>query len=99
MDAGFSILVFLELAGEDPRMGPSHISLFAALLYLSQKSGNPVMAYAAELRQLSKINSKRLYYQVMRDLKDGSYIRVKPSFNPAVRSEIYLRKLDREAVK
>lgn len=95
MNTGESILTFLELAGEDPRIGPFHISMFAALLYLSNKSGNPVNAYAAELRRLSKITSNRLYYRVMRDLKQGNYIRVKPSFNPAVRSEIFLRKLDR----
>ncbi len=76
-------------------MGPSHISLFAALLYLRQKEGNPVLAYAAELRRLSKVTSKRMYFQIMRDLKDGNYIRIKPSYNPAVRSEIYLRRLDK----
>jgi len=96
MDGNYSLLVFIELAGEDPRMGPAHISLFIALLYLRHRSGNPVRAYATELRRLSKINSKRLYYQIMRDLKERNFIQVRSSYNPAVPSEILLRKLGSE---
>lgn len=96
MELHLEIASFIEMAGDNPRMGPAHISLFLVLLHLREKVGNPVAAYSSELRQLSKIGSRRLYYQVMRDLREGHFIRVKPSYNPEIRSEIFIRKLDSE---
>lgn len=96
MEAGKDIGAFIEIISEDPRIGPAHISLFIALLYLSERRGNPVSVYGAELRRLAKINSKNSYYRIIRDLKAGNFIQVRPSYNPAIRSEIFLRKLDSE---
>lgn len=96
MELRLEIASFIEMAGDNPRIGPAHISLFLVLLHLREKIGNPVAAYSSELRHLSKIGSRRLYYQVMKDLREGHFIRVKASYNPGIRSEIFIRKLDCE---
>jgi hypothetical protein len=82
---------FMEMSIRDPRIGPAHVSLFAAIVHLRLRSDGdqPLVAYGRELAKLAKI-SARTYHACMKDLVLGGYIRYEPSFNPAHGSLIYL---------
>lgn len=86
---------FMSMAGDDPRIGPCHISLYVAALHFFQKQGevNPIYIYSSELRKQSKIVSVRSYYSCMRDLKQWGYIKLEPSFNAAKASALFLQRL------
>lgn len=83
---------FLDRIGEDPRIGPAHISLFVAILHCceSQDYRKPVSVYGRDLRKLAKIGGSGLYHRCMRDLKEGGYIGYVPSFNPALGSLVFI---------
>ncbi|MBS0027065.1 hypothetical protein [Chitinophaga hostae] len=86
---------FMDIVSENPRMGPKHVSLMLAILYYFHHQGgsNPVTVFSAQLRDQAKIKSERIYYYVMRDLKDWGYIKLAPSFKPGVASLITLREI------
>ena len=94
MDLQQYVIGFMEMVAEDPRIGPSHISLFMAILHFYQLQGrsNPVRIYARELRVQAKISSPRNYYCVMGDLRNWGYLKLTPSFNHLKPSEVLLRR-------
>jgi len=85
------LYIFLERARSDPGIGPTHISLFAALLYFYQQQGfcSPMRVFSRDLLGIAKMSS-RTYHACMSDLIKGKYIKYEASFNPAKGSLIYL---------
>jgi hypothetical protein len=84
---------FMEMIGEDPKMGPKHVSLMLAILYFFYRQGsvNPVQVFSAQLRGQAKIRSERIYYYCMKDLKEWGYIKLNPSFKSGIPSDITIR--------
>ena len=86
---------FMDMVGEDPKMGPKHVSLMLAILYFFYRQGcvNPVQVFSAQLREQAKIRSERIYFYCMKDLKEWGYIKMNPSYRPGVASLITLREI------
>jgi hypothetical protein len=83
---------FMERMREDPRIGPPHVSLYMAIFYwwLAQGSEGPVSFTARELMPWSKIGGSTLFYQCLKELHLYRYLMYEPSFNPALKSRVYL---------
>jgi hypothetical protein len=80
---------FLHCAKDDPRIGPSHISVYTALVTIAQQcKQQPVSFYGRDLMRLAKI-SNRTYHQCMQELHRFRYIQYIPSFNPALGSVVW----------
>ena len=82
----------MDRVREDHRIGPTHISLFLAILYFYRKQGYPneVCIYRSELMKQAKIFAIGTYHKCMRDLQEGNYIRYMPSYNSLMGSLVYL---------
>lgn len=96
MDFDTALYGFMNMVREDPRIGPSHISLFMAILiaYRSQEYRMPVSVYSRDLMKQAKISASGTYHRCMRDLKEYGYIKYVPSYNPILGSLIYLLKFE-----
>jgi hypothetical protein len=83
---------FMNMVREDPRIGPSHISLFLAILITHRSQGYemPVAVYSRDLMKQAKISATGTYHKCLRDLKDCGYIKYIPSYNPVLGSLIYV---------
>lgn len=92
MDNSKVIYGFMEMVREDPRIGPSHISLYISILYYYKIRGcrMPVSIYSKELMRQAKISGMATYLKCMRDLNELGYIRYIPSYNPVLGSLVYL---------
>jgi hypothetical protein len=92
MDFHSMLYGFMDRVGDDHRIGPTHISLFLAILYFYRKQGYqlPIYVYRKELMGQAKISAIGTYHKGMRDLKLYGYIGYVPSFNPALGSLVYL---------
>ncbi|CAN5389437.1 hypothetical protein BH11BAC5_BH11BAC5_23900 [soil metagenome] len=92
MDFNGPLYEFMDLIGEDHRIGPTHISLFMAILhvYKKQEYEMPVSVYSRELMKQAKISAVATYHKCLRDLKEAGYIKYIPSYNPVTGSLIYL---------
>jgi hypothetical protein len=92
MDFQSAIFRFMDKVGGDHRIGPTHISLFLAILYFYQKQeyAMPVYVYRKELMKQAKISAFGTYHKAMRDLKLYGYIGYVPSYNPVLGSLVYL---------
>lgn len=84
---------FMDAAGDDPRIGPAHISLYLAVLhfYRKQEWQNPVCVFARDLMRQAKIGSSRTYHACLKDLREGGYLGYVPSCNPFLGSLVYLK--------
>jgi hypothetical protein len=82
---------FLNAVKADPRIGPTHISLFMAILYCKEEQGmNPIYIFSAQLMQLAKISGPATYHKTIRQLKDYGYINYIPSYFHLLGSLIYV---------
>lgn len=82
---------FLHRVREDARIGPSHISVFIALVYFSlDQQHASVSFYGRELMRVAKISS-RTYHQCMQELHRYGYIQYIPSYNPALGSVVWFK--------
>lgn len=86
---------FIALAQRDPRMGLSHIGLFATLLSLS---GSPhdkacLEMFGKQIMALAKISSSATYHRLLNDLNRCGYIKYEPSFSKRRASRIYISDL------
>ena len=95
MDLQSAICSFMDRVGEDHRVGPTHISLFVAILYFYRKQEYrmPIYVYRKELMKQAKISADGTYHKGMRELKAYGYIGYVPSYNPALGSLVYLNPL------
>ena len=92
MDNSSVLYGFMETVREDPRIGPSHISLYMAILYCAKIQGSqmPVSVHSKELMRQAKISGMATYHKCMRDLNELGYIRYIPSYNPVLGSLVYV---------
>lgn len=88
MDIQQALYGFMERICEDPRIGPSHISLFAAILDASRRQNGqmPVTIYSKKLMKQAKISGIATYYKCIRELKEYGYIGYTPCYNPVLGS-------------
>ncbi|MBG9378425.1 hypothetical protein I5907_19465 [Panacibacter sp. DH6] len=82
MDVGNMIRDFMELIQEDPRIRPSHISLFLALVnYIKCQQGNmPVVIFKREIIKQAKV-SAATFHRCINELNKYGYIKYLPSCN------------------
>lgn len=85
-------LFYLRIV-EDVRITPTHISLYVGLFRLWQLNGfeQPVSIVRREVMGLAKISSSATYHKCLKDLVAFNYLKYEPSFNPALKSKVYLR--------
>lgn len=86
---------FYKSATPDKRMGVTHISLYMALFQFWNQNHfqNPVTISRAEVMEIAKINGRATYHKCMRELEEYGYIKYVPSYNPFLKSLIYILKL------
>lgn len=86
---------FYSAIREDHRIGISHISLYMALFqfYNLNQFRNPVGITRAAVMEVAKISGLATYHRCIKDLADFGYIQYKPSFNPAIGSQVFLLKV------
>ena len=96
MNFTIELAVFLEGIRDDPRICPSHISLFLAILQYRKEHEcpNPVCVFGKELMLLAKISAAGTYHRSIRDLHEYGYIKYIPSYNHFLGSLIYLLPTD-----
>lgn len=85
---------FMQAAVGDARLGPLHISLYAAILhfYSAQEEQGPLSVFGKQLMQYAKISSNNTYHRLIQELHRYGYICYIPSYNPLLGSLIYLVK-------
>ena len=95
MDFNAVLFGFMDRVGDDPRIGPTHISLFLAILYCYRKQGYPMPVYvfSRELMKQAKISAIGTYHKCIRQLMAYGYIGYVPSYNPMLGSLVYLNLL------
>ena len=92
MGTRFTLDEAMDLMIEDPRIGPSHISLFVAIMrcYKKQDYQLPLSIFSRDLMKQAKISACGTYHKCMRDLKELGYIQYIPSYNPVLGSLVYI---------
>lgn len=92
MSEGMEMVLFMEQARTDPRIGPFHISLYMAIFYLWVQQGRngPAQFKARDLMPAAKIMGGAHFYKCIKQLDAYGYIIYEPSFNPAVKSRAIL---------
>ena len=80
---------------EDHRIGTTHISLYMALFQFFNLNGfrNPVEITRTSLMEVAKISGIATYHKCIKDLNEFGYIKYKPSYNPAISSQVCLMKV------
>ncbi|CDF80292.1 conserved hypothetical protein containing HTH do main [Formosa agariphila KMM 3901] len=80
----------------DPRLNPSHISLYMALFqYWNYKSFQDTIFISREdIMNMSKLGSKTTYHRCIKNLSDWKYLLYLPSHNPYKGSQIKMFKFD-----
>jgi len=86
------ITAFICLAAEDPRIRPVHITLFLALWHTWQSTGGalPIGIARADLMHLAKVSARQTYNAAIIELDAYGYIRYEPSYDPRVKSRVWL---------
>lgn len=81
---------FFNMSISDPKLTPTHMSLFMALFQTWNQSRFPkqIQIIRDDIMSLSKINSKATYHKAMAYLHAQRYINYKPSYNPLKGSQI-----------
>lgn len=92
MDALTNLWGFLEAAADDPKLTPTHISLYLGIVYCWKRQGscNPASVFRNDLMRLAKIAGRSTYQKCMQELHEYGYIRYIPSFNHYVGSIVHL---------
>jgi|GEM_PF-846781 len=88
--AGRTVARFFERVSEDPRIGTTHIGLFAAIVQLYSEDGLrvPVPIRRSAVMKCAKISGIATYHKCLRDLAASGCIRYTPSYDPAVESTV-----------
>ena len=79
---------FFETIRDDPRIGPTHISLYMAFFQLYNMKGfqNPIHFTRNEIMEMSKIRGIATYHKCINDLSQLGYIEYCPSYNSVIQS-------------
>ena len=85
-----ALSVFMERIQSDPRIGPLHISLYMAIVFVWARQGRPnrVQVSARDLKPVAKIAGGAPFYRCIKQLHRYGYIIYEPSFNPLEKSRI-----------
>lgn len=77
----------------DARIGVTHISIYMALFQYWNLNHfqNPVSITRNEVMQIAKINGRATYHKCIRELEEYGYIKYIPSFNPFLKSLVYMK--------
>lgn len=86
---------FYETIRNNPRMGPSHISLYMALFHLYNLNGfrNPVNICRKRVMEIAKISAFATFHKCIKDLDQFGYVQYWPSYNSTINSQVNLLKL------
>src|ERR1700685_1981822 len=97
MEIAENLYGFIKRVMDDPAIGPSHISLYLAIMFnfRAQENQNPISIFSRDLMKQAKISAIGTYYKCINDLKSGGYIRYTRSYNPFLGSLIYI--IDQES--
>jgi hypothetical protein len=85
---------FFEAIADDPRIGPTHISLYMALLYHAALTGqrNTVFITSARVMPTAKMKSVATYHRTIRQLNEYGYVMYEPSHDKYAGSVINLNR-------
>lgn len=84
MKLAFPVDHFLKKAANDPRLLPTHISLFMAMFYYSPDEA-PQSFFKVSRKKLmhfARIKSAATYHKCIRELVQFGYIIYQPSYDP-----------------
>jgi hypothetical protein len=83
---------FMERVKEDPRIGVTHIGLYAALLTLWQQRQRitPIPVFSHEVMPYCKLFGPATYHRTIRQLHEYGYIKYVPSYNHFLGSLVFL---------
>jgi hypothetical protein len=84
---------FLLAALHDHRVGPVHISMYAALLKIWQEQAykKTFTITRKRLMPLCKISGLATYHEKIKELHEFGYIHYEPSYHPFEGSQVSLR--------
>lgn len=87
---------FFNMASEDNRLNPTHISLYVALFQVwnLNRFNNPISISRSEMMRVSKICANATYHKVIKQLHEYGYILYEPSYNPFRGSLVHLISLE-----
>ena len=73
---------------DDPRVGPTHISLYLAILHFAaqQQYKEPVSVFSKNLMRHAKISGVATYIKCVQELQEFGFIKYVPSYNPVLGS-------------
>lgn len=83
---------FLKAIACDPRIGVTHIGIYAALIHYwhINKKNTPIVAYSHQIMKIAKISGYTTYHKCVKDLHRYGYIKYEPSFKRTEGSRIFL---------
>ena len=82
---------FMARAKDDPRIGMTHISLYAALVALIPiRQEHPLCVFARDVMPYCKLYSKYTYNRTLRQLHEFGYVHYVASYNHFLGSLVYL---------
>lgn len=83
---------FYQAIRNDPRVGPSHISLYMALFQLYNLNGftNPINISRKKVMPLAKISGFATFHRCIKDLSEFGYLEYRPSYNRSIDSQVSL---------
>ena len=82
---------FFKAIEKDPRIGSTHIGVYASLLNYWNAQGriSPIRVFSHQMIGLAKLSCRDTYFKYVGELSEYGYIRYERSFNRNRPSEIY----------
>ncbi len=98
MEPFTSLSDFYLAIANDVRIGPTHVSLYMALLQQwNVNGGNRLISIdRTSIMRFAKIGSRHTYNKCMNDLQDYGYITYAPSSNAFTKSIVSLKNLSKK---
>lgn len=92
MDSLHQLLEFFGAAANDPRISPTHISLYLTLYqkWIMNHCVDPVHISRSDVMKTSKISGIATYHKCIKDLHEYGYIKYMPSYNRRCNTRVYL---------
>ena len=92
MSATELMIKFMNTVREDPRIGVTHIGLYAALLTLwhNREKETPLPVFSHEVMPYCKLFGPATYHRNIRQLAEYGYVKYVPSYNHLLGSLVYL---------
>jgi hypothetical protein len=87
------LAVFFKSIANDPRIGITHIGIYAALLQYWQINNYPIplQVFSHDIMPIAKVSASKTYHKCIRDLSDYGYLEYVPSYNKHTGSKVYLQ--------